>query len=102
MVNRTVNVSITLNPREIEAEIWKMNSVEQADLILAMTQRFYERKNTGIARLNSLKDGFGQLNGDERRDAIMFFKGIVDTLKEADREYTKLEQTEEEEKEEKE
>ena len=99
MVNRNVNISITLNPREIEAEIWKMSSVEQADLILAMTQRFHERKNTVSARLNNLMDGFGQLNGDERREAITFFQGIVDTLKEADRENTKLEQMEEEEKE---
>ena len=80
MIERTVK--ITLTPREAAEEIWNFNPVEQADLILAMTQKFY--KNDGLKRLHDLKEGLKELNADERQDAIMFFKGIIETLKDAE------------------
>lgn len=77
-------MKITLTPREAAEEIWNFNPVEQADLILSMTQKFY--KNDGLKHLHVLKEGLKELNEDERRDAIMFLKGVVEALKDADQE----------------
>lgn len=86
LVDRTITVKITLTPREIAEEIWNFNPVEQADLILALTQKFYDKENHGLKRLYDLKEGLKELNEDKRRDAIMFLKGVRETLKDTDRE----------------
>ena len=74
-------MKITLTPREAAEEIWNFNPVEQADLILSLTQKFYDKESHGLKHLHDLKEGLKELNADERRDAIMFFKGVIETLK---------------------
>jgi hypothetical protein len=86
VIERTVTAKITLTPREIAEENWNFNPVEQADLILALTQKFYDKETHGLKRLHDLKEGLKELNEDERCDAIMFLKGVVETLKDADQE----------------
>lgn len=79
-------MKITLTPREAAEEIWNFNPVEQADLILSLTQKFYNKESHGLKHLHDLKEGLKELNEDERRDAIMFFKGVVEALKDVNRE----------------
>ena len=86
VIERTVTAKITLTPREIAEEIWNFNPVEQTDLILALTQKFYNKESHGLKHLYDLKEGLKELNEDERRDAIMFLKGVLETLKDADQE----------------
>ena len=71
-----INVSITPTPREIEETIWKMKPTEQADLILAIGQRFSNQRRTTVAMLNLLSDALMKLDGDERTNALMVFKSI--------------------------
>lgn len=86
VIKKTITAKITLTPREAAEEIWNFSPIEQADLILALTQKFYDKESHGLKRLHDLKEGLKELNEDERRDAIMFLKGVLETLKDADQE----------------
>lgn len=84
MINRTVNVSVTPSPRELEDELWKMNRTEQADVVLAMVQRVNGRALTVYDRVEKFADAFKELSREERRDAIMLFKHILEVMQNAD------------------
>lgn len=82
MIQRKETINISLTPREIESEIWNMDSEEQADLILAMAQRY--KNNTGlvIMQIANVEDDFEKLlNNDEKEDAIRLFETILEYLK---------------------
>ena len=81
MIHRTVQVSVTPSPREIEECIWTMNSVEQTDLVLAMTQRLNDRWFFTLDRIDKLKNNFvASLNDEERKHAAVLFKAIASAL----------------------
>ena len=81
MINRTVQVSVTPSPREIEECIWTMNSVEQTDLVLAMAQRLNDRWFFTLDRIDRLKNDFSTLlNDEERKHAAVLFKAIASAL----------------------
>ena len=56
MIRRTFNESIHLNPREIESELWEMDTIEQIDFLLAMIQRFDKEFGNVCMQLENLKD----------------------------------------------
>ena len=56
MIRRTFNESIHLNPREIESELWEMDTIEQIDFLLAMIQRFDKEFGNVCMQLECLKD----------------------------------------------
>ena len=56
MIRRTFNESIHLNPREIESELWNMDTIEQVDFLLAMVQRFDKEFVNVCMQLEYLKD----------------------------------------------
>lgn len=56
MIRRTFNESIHLNPREIESELWEMDTIEQVDFLLAMIQRFDREFGNVCMQLENLKD----------------------------------------------
>lgn len=56
MIRRTFNEPIHLNPREIESELWDMDTVEQLDFLLAMVQRFDKDFADVCMQLEYLKD----------------------------------------------
>ena len=84
MIHRTVNVSVTLSSRELEGELWKMGNIEQADVVLAMVQRVNDRALSVYDRVEKFADGFKELSREERRDAIMLFKHILEVMQNAD------------------
>lgn len=92
MIHRTVEVSVTPSPRELEGELWKMDSIAQADFVLAMTQRMSDRALSVRNRVEKFAEGFENLNHDERRDAIMLFNHILEVMKNKDRELNELEE----------
>ena len=92
MIQRTETFNIELTPRELEQELWCMDSLEQAELLLAMVQRYNKQTSDVLYQLDAVtRDFCNKLNDDERRDAIMLFGEIVDYLKEADKEYREWE-----------
>ena len=56
MIRRTFNESIHLNPREIESELWEMDTIEQVYFLLAMIQRFDKEFGNVCMQLENLKD----------------------------------------------
>ncbi len=56
MIRRTFNETIYLNPREIESELWEMDTIEQLDFLLAMIQRFNNENGNVCMQLEYLKD----------------------------------------------
>lgn len=82
MIQRKETINISLTPREIESEIWNMDSEEQADLILAMAQRYKNNTYSALMQMVSVEDDFKKmLNDDEKRDAIRLFETILEYLK---------------------
>ena len=82
MITRTTTIDVRLTPREVESEIWEMYSPQQADLILAMTQRYKNQTGDVLYQLKSISDEvLDLLSKEERSDAIHLFEEIVDYLK---------------------
>lgn len=56
MIERNFAEKIRLTPREVESELWKMNTIEQVDFLLAMIQRFDREFGNVCMQLEYLKD----------------------------------------------
>ena len=70
-----------LTPRELEEELWEMNSLEQSDFLLAMVQRFNNQTANVLEQIYCIGiDSNHDLNDDEKRDTIRFFEEILNYL----------------------
>ena len=83
MVQRTEVVNVELTPIEIESEIWNMDSEQQADLLLAMSQRYKsdERHGFQIQLLNIRGEMDSWFNNEEKENVIKMFEDILDYIK---------------------
>lgn len=82
MIQRTETISIKPTSREIEQEIWNMDSTEQVDLLLAMSQRY--KRETGNVLFQAYavsEDFYVMLSTEERRDVIRLLEQIVEYFK---------------------
>ena len=72
-----------INPRELEEELWEMDSVEQTDLLLAMSQRYKREPHKVLMQMQSIHDEFvAGLYDEERSDVVRLFETILEYLKE--------------------
>lgn len=84
-MKRSVDVDFHITPRELEEELWNMDSVEQTDLLLAMSQRFRNESYKVLMQMQNVHDEFvAGLNDEERRDVVRFFEQILEYLKECE------------------
>lgn len=87
MIIRETKVSVTPTPREIEYEIWSMNTVMQIDLILAMVQRYRNQIGDVCMQLEYLSEDLPKLlSAEEKRAAVQLFENILKYLKGDDNE----------------
>ena len=56
MIERHFTEKIKPTPREVESELWEMNTIEQVDFLLAMIQRFDRKFGNVCMQLEYLKD----------------------------------------------
>lgn len=56
MIERHFTEKIKLTPREVESELWEMDTIEQVDFLLAMIQRFDKEFGNVCMQLEYLKD----------------------------------------------
>ncbi len=81
-MTRTETFEITLTSREIENEIWGLDSIQQVDLILAMAQRYKNDQYHVLMQLTNIADDFKEkLTDEERRYALRLFEDIITYLK---------------------
>ena len=82
-MKRNIEVDFHIMPRELEEELWNMDSVEQTDLLLAMSQRYKRESYKVYMQLQNIHDEFvAGLNDEERRDVVRLFEQILEYLKE--------------------
>ena len=82
---KEIQVNISLTPREIEQEIWALDAIQQADLILAIAQRYKNESGKVCFQLESVKDEVQELlTKDERRCARVAFQQILEYLQGAE------------------
>ena len=83
MITRTQTIEIKPDSREIESEIWDMDSVEQSDLILALSQRYKNEYVPFLRQLSYVRDELdSDLNDEEMAKVIDMFETILEYLKE--------------------
>ncbi len=83
-MERTVNVEVKPTPREIADEIWKFDAIEQADLILALAQKYKNETGKFCLQLEYVKDELAErLTSEEILDALCFFTQVTEYVKEA-------------------
>ena len=81
-MTRKVTVSVKPTPRELEEELWEMNSLEQADFLLAMVQRFNGQTAEVLEQIYCMgMDSDNALNDDEKKETIGFIEIILEYLK---------------------
>ena len=82
MIQRTEVINVELTPREIELEIWNMDSGQQADLLLAMSQRYKSDEYHFLMQLLYIKDDFNSLlSTKEKENVIKMFEDILEYIK---------------------
>lgn len=83
MITRTINVDVKPTSREIADEIWDMVHTEQADLILALSQKYDNNTAIFLLQLSYANDVLNQeLNSSEKTKIIHMFESILEYLKE--------------------
>lgn len=81
-MKRNIEVDLHITPRELEEELWGMDSVEQTDLLLAMSQRYKRDSYKVLMQMQNIHDEFvAGLNDEERRDVVWLFEQILEYLK---------------------
>lgn len=81
-MKRNIEVDLHITPRELEEELWGMDSVEQTDLLLAMSQRYKRDSYKVLMQLQNIHDEFVTgLYEEERSDVIRLFEQILEYLK---------------------
>lgn len=81
-MKRNIEVDLHINPRELEEELWGMDSVEQTDLLLAMSQRYRRESYKVLMQLQNIHDEFVEgLNDEERSVVVRLFETILEYLK---------------------
>lgn len=71
MIHRNFSENIKIAPKELERELWNMNTTEQTDFLLAMSQRYRSRFDDSIIRYKFLKREMYSCLTKEERDNIM-------------------------------
>ena len=81
-MTREVTVNMKPTPRELEEELWEMNSLEQSDFLLAMVQRFNGQTADVLQQIYCIgMDSNNDLNDDEKKETIGFIEIILEYLK---------------------
>ena len=82
MVQRTEVINVELTPNEIESEIWNMDSEQQADLLLAMSQRYKSDEYHFLMQLLNIRGEIDSwFNNKEKENVIKMFEDILDYIK---------------------
>lgn len=77
MIRRTKEIIIAPTPSEIENEIWEMDTVEQTDLLVAMSRR-YKGNYDWLMQLAYLGDDFNNLvDEDDKKRVIEMLEQIL-------------------------
>jgi hypothetical protein len=81
-MKRNIEVDFHITSRELEEELWHMDSVEQTDLLLAMSQRYRRESYNVLMQMQNIHDEFVEgLNDEERHDVVRFFEQILEYLR---------------------
>ena len=81
MIERTFAEKIEISPRELESELWEMDSVQQTDFLLALSQRYSNEFAQVVMQYEYLKDSMAsELSDAERVKIIDMLKTLVDYL----------------------
>lgn len=85
MITKKVEVNITPTSREIADVIWSMDNVEQADLMLALSQIYDSKTSDVLMQLSFINDFIDkELYWEEKQKIIDLFEHIVEYLKDGD------------------
>ena len=85
MITRNVEVNIVPTSREIADAIWNMNDVEQADLMLALSQIYDSKTSEVLMQLSCINDVIDEeLTWEEKLKIIYLFESIVEYLKDGE------------------
>lgn len=71
MIQRTEVVNVELTPREIESEIWNMDSERQADLLFEISQRYKSDAYHFLMQLLYIKDDIDSLFDDKGKESVI-------------------------------
>ena len=81
MIERTFAEKIEISPRELESELWEMDSVQQTDFLLALSQRYSNEFAKVVMQYEYLKDSVAsELSLEERATIIYMLKTLIDYL----------------------
>lgn len=84
-MTREIRINISLTPREIEKGIWDLDATQQADLVLAIAQRYKNEGGKVCFQLENMKDEVQELlTREEIRWARVAFGQIFEYLKGAE------------------
>lgn len=78
MIQREVLVHVALTPREIECEIWNMDSTGQVDLLLAMSQRYKNECGNVCMQLQAVSDDLRALNDEKKTSVRQLIHQLLD------------------------
>ena len=79
MIQRELLVHVTPTPREIEREIWNMDSTGQVELLLAMSQRYKNECGNVCMQLQAVSDDLmGLLNDEEKANVRQLIRQLLD------------------------
>jgi len=78
VITREMLITVSPTPREIECEIWNMDSTEQVDLILAMCQRYEIECGNVCMQSQAISDDLKKLlNREERIKRVLMSADIT-------------------------
>lgn len=82
-IQRNFTENIEIAPRELESELWNMNATEQADFLLALSQRYKNEFSNVVMQYEYLKDEVhSKLSKEERANVVSMLKTLVEYLEE--------------------
>lgn len=82
-IQRNFTENIEIAPRELESELWNMNATEQADFLLALSQRYKNEFSSVVMQYEYLKDEVhSELSKKERANVVSMLKTLVEYLEE--------------------
>lgn len=81
MIYRTFTENIRIAPRELEKELWNMNTTEQSDFLLALSQRYKNELSNVVMQYEYLKNEVhSELTKEEQADVVNMLKILIEYL----------------------
>jgi len=85
-MTREIQINITPTPRELEKAIWDLDATQQADLILAIAQRYKKENGLVCLQLANMEDEMKVLlTTEEKWQARHVFELILKHIQSAEK-----------------